>query len=679
MTFVAAATYPRGVGSAPHRADEAASRELAGTRFGPFRVVGVLARGGMGEVLLARRSKPAGGRGAPLARPVALKRLAAELAVIPRFADLFRAEARLVSRLRHRNVARALEASEVDGQPFLALEWAEGGSLRAAIDAAREGGVRLEAGQVRRWLLQLCAGAAHLHGLRDPAGRALGLVHRDLHPRNVVLSARGEAQLIDFGAAAAAALEPGAGAAGPEGAFASMSPEQARGGPVDARSDVFALGVVLYELLTLRHPFRRRGIARTLEAVQREAPPPPSALVPEHAPFDPVVARALDKDPDLRPPGAAALAQKLREISLPRRPRRGRSSTAARSLLLALIAAAPGAWAGPQLQLRGVEASRQDWPRARAYVAVTDASGAPLRGLGPDLFEVREIPSRRPVHLARADSVRAAGRGVAVALVVQASGPWLAVCGDLREAASALASALGPQDQLALIRYGGGVTLLSPPSGDRAALRAAIERLSCEGRSLPLFDALAQALELLSGPSSAALPEVRAVAVISDGRDQGSRASMDAAVARAARAGIPILSIGHAEEQADSSLAVLGQLARRTAGADRRAPAAADLGGALTAALDGLAGTYVLEWRTGFPHDGAERRLEIALSGAPPVSALLRTPRFSDWTRNALLAAALLLGVAAAALASLAVRARARRARPEAGGAPEVDRPRGRW
>jgi serine/threonine protein kinase len=274
--------------------------------------LGKVAEGGMGEVFLARRQRPR-----TSGKPLILKTIAQRLAQDAGFVALFRSEALLAARMDHPNIVRVYEVGEAQGRPFIAMERVRGRSLREVIDAALARGERIEAGLCRGLLEQVCAAAAYAHELTFAAGRPLRVLHRDLNPRNVLVSYGGEVKLIDFGIATSDLSAAGAAAPMAEGKFAYMSPEQAQGQELDARADVFALGVTLYETLTGQNPFRRGSRALTLEAVLHHHPPKPSAEGTAHASFDPIAERALAKDPRRRHPSAAALREELRQLKLP--------------------------------------------------------------------------------------------------------------------------------------------------------------------------------------------------------------------------------------------------------------------------------------------------------------------------------------------------------------------------
>jgi serine/threonine protein kinase len=286
--------------------------DAQGERLGDYLLLGKVAEGGMGEVFLARRQRPR--RSGKL---LILKTIATRLAQDARFVALFRSEALLAACMEHPNIVRVYEAGEAQGRPFIAMERVQGRSLREVIDAALARGQQLDAELCRGLLEQVCAAVAYAHELTCAAGRPLRVLHRDLNPRNVLVSYAGEVKLIDFGIATSDLSAAGAAAPAAEGKFAYMSPEQARGQPLDARADVFALGVTLYEMLTGQNPFRRGSRELTLDAVLHHHPPPPSAEGAAHASFDRIADRALAKDPRRRHPSAAALRDDLRRLKLP--------------------------------------------------------------------------------------------------------------------------------------------------------------------------------------------------------------------------------------------------------------------------------------------------------------------------------------------------------------------------
>ncbi len=260
----------------------------AGATLGPFEIVAPIGAGGMGEVYRARDTR--------LGREVALKVLPAdELADEAARARLLR-EARMASKLNHPNVCTIHEVGEADGQVFIAMELVEGQSL-----AARLAGGAMPPEELLRYGQQVADALAHAH--------EHGVVHRDFKSANIVITPEGRAKVLDFGLAKRFAgedltaattvsqpslTEPGAVA----GTLAYMAPEQLRGRPADARSDIWALGVVLYEMAGGRRPFQAQTGFELSSAILSEAPPPLPAGVP--VPVAAVIERCLAKEPERR-------------------------------------------------------------------------------------------------------------------------------------------------------------------------------------------------------------------------------------------------------------------------------------------------------------------------------------------------------------------------------------------
>ncbi|HMI92814.1 MAG TPA: serine/threonine-protein kinase, partial [Polyangiales bacterium] len=209
--------------------------------FGKYELIHRLRVGGMAEVWKARETAPPG-------RTLALKR------ILPSFTDeadyvaMFVDEARLSMRLSHPGIVRAFELGRIDDEHFIALELIEGQELAALIRQAREREEPVDPALVCRIVIAVCDALHYAHELRDERGAALGIVHRDVSPQNVLISYDGDVKLIDFGIAKSSEQLMRTEAGLLKGKHGYLSPEQALGQSVDRRSDLFSLGICMYEL-----------------------------------------------------------------------------------------------------------------------------------------------------------------------------------------------------------------------------------------------------------------------------------------------------------------------------------------------------------------------------------------------------------------------------------------------
>ncbi len=278
--------------------------------FGKYELVRKLGSGGMGEVFLARRRGAAEANGR-----IVIKRILPHLTANSRFLKLFLDEAKLAARLSHPNIVRIFELDEVDGAWFVGMEYVAGRDLREVMRRANEKNVQVPVGVACKVAMEVASGLDYAHRSTDPSGRPLKLVHRDVSPHNILLGFDGSVKLIDFGVAKAAnkAVHTATGVL--KGKFPYMSPEQAEGKRIDRRADVFALGIVLWEMLTGRYLFRGKSDAATLKAVKACQVRPPSELnVRAPKDLDAIVLRALARQPQERFQDASELKATLLEF-----------------------------------------------------------------------------------------------------------------------------------------------------------------------------------------------------------------------------------------------------------------------------------------------------------------------------------------------------------------------------
>ncbi len=279
----------------------------AGTPIGKYVVRRKLAEGGMAEIYLAAALGPEG-----FEKDVVIKRVRPGLAGDPEFVKMFIAEARVASRLNHANLVHIFDFDKHEDTYYLAMEYVRGHSLFELRRRCQERGVAMPPILVAQIGTEVARGLAYAHRLTEN-GRSLGLVHRDVTPHNVLLSFDGAVKLTDFGIAKAGGRATTSGML--KGKFAYMSPEQARGDGLDARTDVFALGVTLWELLTGARLFEGDGDVAVLRAVQERLIVPPARLNPAvAAPLDAAVMRALERDRTRRWPTAHELERALAEV-----------------------------------------------------------------------------------------------------------------------------------------------------------------------------------------------------------------------------------------------------------------------------------------------------------------------------------------------------------------------------
>jgi serine/threonine protein kinase len=276
--------------------------------FGKYQLLDRIAVGGMSEVYRARMTAAAG-----VTKQVAIKKILPHFAGNPAFVSLFINEARISVGLSHGNISQVFDFGEVDGEYYLALEWVHGQPLSRVTRQAREKGLRVLPVPLALWVAtEMLQGLAYAHNRLDESGRPLNIIHRDVSPQNVLLSYEGQVKLVDFGIARArlASLGETEATAG-QGKYLYFSPEQAQGRTLDARADIFAAGVVLYELLCGQLPWQGEP-AEVLPRIARGDFPPPRAINPGLSPeLERIVLTAMAVERERRFPSAEAFGEAL--------------------------------------------------------------------------------------------------------------------------------------------------------------------------------------------------------------------------------------------------------------------------------------------------------------------------------------------------------------------------------
>ena len=266
------------------------------TPLGKYKLVKLIAAGGMAEVYLAKQAGAAG-----FEKQVCLKRILPHLARDKQFVDMFLNEARLASQLDHPNIVSIFDLGEANGNYFIAMEFIDGPSLRGVAKRATELNEHLPIAEVVKIIAQAAAGLQYAHDLCDREGHPLGLVHRDISPDNILVHRNGTAKVVDFGIAKAANSSGATRTGTLKGKVAYMPPEQLRGEPLDRRVDVFALGVVLYELLGGHRPWEADNEVALIGKIMTTEPQLLSELRPDASEeLVAIVHKALNKDKEAR-------------------------------------------------------------------------------------------------------------------------------------------------------------------------------------------------------------------------------------------------------------------------------------------------------------------------------------------------------------------------------------------
>jgi len=278
--------------------------------FGKYYLLERINVGGMAEVFKAKTFGVEG-----FERLLAVKRILPNIAEDEEFITMFIDEAKIAVQLQHANIAQIFDLGKVDESFFIALEYVHGRDLRSIFDRMRNRAESLPIAMACYVTMQVCEGLDYAHNKRDAQGRELNLVHRDISPQNVLIGYEGECKLIDFGIAKAAGKASKTQAGILKNKFGYMSPEQVRGLPIDKRSDIFAVGIVLYELLTGERLFIGESDFSTLEKVRNVEIQPPSSYnkkIPQE--LERVVLKALARDPEDRYANAIDLHDDLQSF-----------------------------------------------------------------------------------------------------------------------------------------------------------------------------------------------------------------------------------------------------------------------------------------------------------------------------------------------------------------------------
>ncbi|MCC7075461.1 MAG: serine/threonine protein kinase [Deltaproteobacteria bacterium] len=284
-------------------------KPTARRRLGKYVLLGRLGHGGMGKIYLAYAPGPAG-----IEKLLVVKRLHSHLTGDPVLVNSFLDEARLSMALNHPHIVSTFDVGEVDGRFFMVMEYIEGQNLGVVLRTAKRSGKYPASSLWAGLFLDVLDGLHAAHIARDARGRSLHIIHRDVSPQNVLITYEGVPKLVDFGIAKAAQRVSETDAGVLKGKYAYMSPEQVRGEPLDPRSDVFAAGIVLWEMLAGRRLYKADTIVRSVERILTEAPISPVRVNAECNPEIAQVAfRALQKDREQRFASAADFKEALED------------------------------------------------------------------------------------------------------------------------------------------------------------------------------------------------------------------------------------------------------------------------------------------------------------------------------------------------------------------------------
>jgi serine/threonine protein kinase/Flp pilus assembly protein TadD len=353
--------------------------------IGAYRVERRLGQGGMGEVFLAWDDR--------LNRRVAIKRIRQDSPSIPNLHQRILQEARAAAGLSHPAIVQVHDLVEDASGAAIVMEYVEGATL-----AERLADGLPELPEALRLAREIAEGLAAAH--------AAGIVHRDLKAGNVIVTPSGHAKILDFGLARVLSGNPDQTLTQQGvviGTYHAMSPEQASGRPVDARSDLFSFGVLLYEMLTGRSPFRGENVLETLKRLATEEPPAVARIRPDvPARLSDLVERLLEKDPADRPGNASEVAAALAEIEAPAPPRSRRppNRVAAAALLVAIAALSGTAWVllhPPHEDLPSLTARDEDYAALLEVKRRLDSGKAQLK---PELQRVEAILRTSPRFVA---------------------------------------------------------------------------------------------------------------------------------------------------------------------------------------------------------------------------------------------------------------------------------------
>jgi len=279
-------------------------------RIGRYELLHKIAAGGMAEIFLARQWGQGG-----FFRDVVIKRLFPHYAEHDHALRMFQDEARLLSEVAHPNIPQVYDLGYADGYWYLAMEHVRGVSLADLCRAAAKGNKPMPLAVAIGIVHQVSMALHHAHERLDREGRALRIVHRDVTPHNIMISLDAVVKVLDFGVAQTTArVDTDAGAV--RGTYAYMGPEQVRGRPLDKRADVFALGVILYELTTGRRLFRGTDIQVMTQIVEQDVQPPGQLLSNYPPELEQVVLTALARDRSRRTSSAAHLALALDQFCM---------------------------------------------------------------------------------------------------------------------------------------------------------------------------------------------------------------------------------------------------------------------------------------------------------------------------------------------------------------------------
>jgi tetratricopeptide (TPR) repeat protein len=277
-------------------AQQQAAVEGSGERFGEYVLLQKIAQGGMAELFLAKRRGVEG-----FEKTVAIKRILPELSWNRDFVSMFINEAKIAARLSHPNIVQIFDFGKIDSYYFIAMEYVHGENLRAILQRAEQKKIPLSADIAALIAARACAGLEHAHRKSDESGKPLRIIHRDVSPQNVLVSYDGDVKVVDFGIAKAVAENPEVTRGVLKGKLAYLSPEQVGGRNLDARSDIFAMGLVFYELLVGKKLFDQQDPADVLDSITKIDASEVSRSIPGlNRALREVLRRALGADPEQR-------------------------------------------------------------------------------------------------------------------------------------------------------------------------------------------------------------------------------------------------------------------------------------------------------------------------------------------------------------------------------------------